>query len=65
MNTETLKCPRCGAEMVYNAKDNTMFCPSCGYEVNAKFTKNFQIEKRDLKDKNLPMGKKFEIGTFL
>ena len=65
MEAEKLKCPKCGAEMSFKKETGTMFCPQCGYEVGAKFNKNFDIVNKDVKSRNLLMGKKFELGSFI
>jgi ribosomal protein S27E len=63
---KTPKCPRCHiGNLVFDPLSKIMICDHCGYKVGADIDEKGKIRNKDVEKDNLPMGKKFELGSFI
>jgi len=42
-----------------------MVCDHCGFKTGADIDNNGNIKNKDVEKENLPLGKKFELGSFI
>lgn len=63
---KTPKCPRCKiGHLLFDKNLKIMVCDHCGFKTGADIDNNGNIKNKDVEKENLPLGKKFELGSFI
>jgi len=63
---KTPLCPRCKiGHLVFEEATKVMICDHCGFKTGGDIDKKGNIRNKDVEKENLPLGKKFDLGSFI
>ena len=60
------KCPKCqNGFLHFEPIQKIMICDNCGFKTGGDIDNKGRIKNKNVEKENLPLGKRFDLGSFI